>query len=92
MQEFKGYIRLLRSRFKARNVKRGEKRSVKSLKTAAKETTTSRGVAWPFWQVRTRIHIRNKITLWLSFNSYIFWQITVLFTIERDIKKSFQTV
>ena len=54
----------------------------------------SRGVASPFWQVHTGVHMvlktLYKIAFLLFFNTYnVSWQFTGLFTIEHDIKKSF---
>ena len=54
----------------------------------------SRGVASPFWQVHTGVHMAlktlYKIAFLLFFNTYnVSWQFTGLFTIKHDIKKSF---
>ena len=53
----------------------------------------NRDIVRPFWQIRTRVHMvaksSYKVTFLLSFNTYLS-SFMGLFTLERDVKKSFQ--
>ena len=58
---------------------------------AATRNKGNRGVGWPFWQVRTQVHMVFKTSYKITFLLSLIHncQFTGLFTMKRDIKKRF---
>ena len=66
-----------------------ENRKRKAAAKSCQSLYTCRGVGWPFWQVRTQVHMVFKTSYKITFLLSLIHncQFTGLFTIKRDIKK-----